>query len=164
MNYSLKLSSPNVAYYHPKHYYEISSDNITLGDIFAIHPRNADLVEENCAIVGFELNFSKLSKLPQHKIEFAKISKFPTTKLDFNFVIPKNKLYKDIINYAQSVETKLNFTVSLLDIYANADGTKSYTLHYEVNSLERNLTADDIEVFHSAVIKKFKENGIELKI
>jgi phenylalanyl-tRNA synthetase beta chain len=164
MNYSLKLSSPNVAYYHPKNYYEISSDNITLGDIFAIHPRNADLVEENCAIVGFELNFSKLSKLPQHKIEFAKISKFPTTKLDFNFVIPKNKLYKDIINYAQSVETKLNFTVSLLDIYANADGTKSYTLHYEVNSLERNLTADDIEVFHSAVIKKFKENGIELKI
>ena len=41
---------------------------------------------------------------------------------------------------------------------------KSYTLHYEVNSMERNLTTQDIEKFHTAVIEKFKQNNIELKI
>ena len=163
MDFSLQRETPEVEYYHPKNYYKIYAKNFLVGDIFAIHPENADKVEEDCVIVGFEINFSTLSKLEQNKTQFAKISKFPTTKLDFNFIIPQDKLYKDILNYAKNVDSKLNFTVSLLDIYENSNGTKSYTLHFEVNSLDKTLTTEDIEKFHSAVIEKFKENNIELK-
>jgi len=164
MDFSLSREMPEIEYYHPKNYYKIYVNKIFVGDIFAIHPKNADKVEENCVITGFEIDFSALSKFEQKKTEFAKISKFPTTKLDFNFIIPQDKLYKDIINFAKNVKTTLNHTVSLQDIYENNDGTKSYTLHFEVNSLERTLVAQDIEKFHTAVIEKFKENGIELKL
>ncbi|NCB48737.1 MAG: phenylalanine--tRNA ligase subunit beta [Clostridia bacterium] len=163
MEYSLQRETHEIAYYHPKNYYKIYTNNVLVGEIFAIHPENADKVEENCTVAGFEINFSALSNLEQKKTEFAKISKYPTTKLDFNFIIPQDKLYKDILNYAKSVQTKLSFTVSLQDIYENSNGTKSYTLHFEVNSLDKTLTTEDIEKFHTAVIEKFKENKIELK-
>lgn len=164
MELSFKREVPEIQYFHPKNYYKIFANDILVGDIFAIHPENADKVEAGCAIVGFEINFSMLSKLDQKKTQFSKMSKFPTTKLDFNFIIPQDKLYKDIIDYAKKVKTPLNFNVSLLDIYENSNGTKSYTLHFEVNSLERTLTSEDIEKFHTAVIEKFKENDIELKL
>lgn len=160
----LTLKNPEVNYYHPKNYYKISVKDICVGDIFVLHPANQQLIEEGSCVVGFEINFSKLAKLNEIQTKFEKISKFPTTKLDFNFLIPNNYLFNDIIGIAKSIDTNLNYKVSLLDIYDNQNGTKSYTLHYDVNSLERTLTTGDIDLFHKAVINKFKDNNIELKL
>ena len=165
MDLNLNLAKPKANYYHPKNYYQILLQNKVIGDIFAIHPSATEKIEEGCSVVGFEINFTELAKQTSIETKFEKISKYPTTKLDFNFLIPKDKLYKDIINYAKNIETSLNYTVSLLDIYENPnDDVKSYTLHYEVNSLERTLTTEDIDTFHKAVIQKFKDNNIELKL
>ena len=161
---TLNLEKPSVSYYHPKNYYKIFANGVDIGDVFMIHPTTCDLVEEGCSIVGFEINFSMLTTLSEKETKFEKISKFPVTKLDFNFIIPQNYLYKDIIGLAKNIKTKLTYNVSLLDIFDNKDGTKSYTLHYEVTSMDRTLTNDDIEKFHTSVINKFKENSIELKL
>lgn len=164
LDLSLSLDIPTVNYYTPKNYYKIYANGIEVGDIFIIHPLTCDSIEENCSIVGFEINFSAITSLDKKATKFEKISKFPITKLDFNFLIPQNKLYKDIIAYAKDIKTDLIYNVSLLDIYENNDGTKSYTLHYEITSMEKNLTNEDIEQFHSSVINQFKDNGIELKL
>lgn len=160
----LELAKPNVNYYHPKNYFKISAQNVCVGDVFVLHPTSQQLLEEGSSVVGFEINFSQLSKLSENQTKFEKISKFPTTKLDFNFLIPSNYLFSDIIGIAKAIDSNLNYKVSLLDIYDNGNGTKSYTLHYEVNSLERTLTTEDIDLFHKAVICKFKTNNIELKL
>lgn len=165
MDLNLNRVEPEITYYHPKNYYQISVNGKVIGDIFAIHPSSTEKIEEGCSVVGFEINFTDLAENNFNEVKFEKISKYPTTKLDFNFLIPKECLYKDIISYAKSIDSNLNYTVSLLDIYENpTDGTKSYTLHYEVNSLERTLTTEDIETFHKAVIEKFKQNNIDLKL
>ncbi len=164
MKLSLDLQKPETSYYHPKNYYKIYANGTLVGDLFAIHPEVSEKIEENCNVVGLEINFSLLTKGNSIDTKFEKISKYPTTKLDFNFLIPKDKLYKDIIEIAQGVDTNLNYSVSLLDIYENANGTKSYTLHYEVNSLDRTLTTQDIDLFHSLVIKNFAQNDIKLKL
>ncbi len=164
LDLSLSLDIPTVDYYIQKNYYKIFANGVEVGDIFAIHPLTCDNIEENCSVVGFEINFSAITGLDKISTKFEKISKFPITKLDFNFLIPQNKLYKDIIFYAKDIKTDLVYNVSLLDIYENNDGAKSYTLHYEITSMERNLTNEDIEQFHSSVINKFKDNGIELKL
>ena len=164
MKLSLELSTPQNDYAHPKNFYKIYAENEGVGELFEINPRVSDKIEEGCVVVGLEINFSKLCSQPQIKTVFEKISKYPTTKLDFNFLIPQGKLYKDIISIAQSIDTDLNYKVNLLDIYENANGQKSYTLHYEVNSLERTLTTEDIDRFHAAVISKFEQNGIGLKL
>lgn len=162
--FALKNVTPAVNYYHPKNYYEIVVNGKTVGDVFTLHPQNSQFIGDDATVVGFEINFTELVKNAPLETKFAQISKFPTTKLDFNFIIPKGKLFGDINDIATSIDTGLNYNVSLLDIYENKDGTKSYTLHYEVNSLERTLTTEDIENFHSAVIEKFKSNNIALKI
>lgn len=164
MKLSLELATPHNDYAHPKNFYKIYAENEEVGELFEINPRVSDKIEEGCTIVGLEINFSKLCLQPQIKTVFEKISKYPTTKLDFNFLIPQGKLYKDIISVAQSIDTDLNYKVNLLDIYENANGQRSYTLHYEVNSLERTLTTEDIDCFHAAVISKFEQNGIGLKL
>lgn len=164
MKLTLNLSKPSVDYYHPKNYFEILASGNVVGDMFAIHPNVTEKIEENCSVVGFEINFSQLVKVAPIETKFEKISKYPTTKLDFNFIIPRDKLYKDIIEIANSIDSTLNYSVSLLDIYENTDGTKSYTLHYEVNSLDRTLKTEDIDAFHTAVIEKFAQNSIKLKL
>ncbi len=165
MDLNLNLCEPEIKYYHPKNYYQIIVNNTVVGDIFTIHPASTENIESGCSVVGFEINFTELAKNAFVEVKFEKISKYPTTKLDFNFLIPKTSLYKDIIEYAKNIDTNLNYKVSLLDIYENPnEEVKSYTLHYEVNSLEKTLTTEDIETFHKAVINKFKENGIELKL
>ena len=164
MRLSLELATPQNDYAHPKNFYKIYAENEEVGELFEINPRVSDKIEEGCTIVGLEINFSKLCTQPQIKTVFEKMSKYPTTKLDFNFLIPQGKLYKDIISVAQSIDTELNYKVNLLDIYENANGQRSYTLHYEVNSLERTLTTEDIDRFHAAVISKFEQNGIGLKL
>ena len=86
-NLQLNLDKPQNEYYHPKNYYKIYSNNICLGDIFALHPITQNNIDENTSTVGIEINFSLLSKLKEEETKFEKISKFPTTKLDFNFLI-----------------------------------------------------------------------------
>jgi len=164
LDLKLELSNPDNNYYHPKNYYKIYANDVLVGDVFALHPLCQNLLEENAITVGFEINFTDLALQIEKETKFQKISKYPTTKLDFNFLIPKGYLYKDIINIAKDINTNLNYSVCLLDIYENDNGTKSYTLHYEVNSLERTLNSEDIENFHKSVIEKFKQNNIELKL
>lgn len=164
VDFSLEMAKPQKSYFSPKNYYKIMAGSCEIGQVFLLHIVQANNIEENCVITGFEIDFSKLVTLKNFEDKFEKISKYPTTKLDFNFLIPKDKLYKDIISIATSLSTQLNYSVSLLDIYENQDGTKSYTLHYEVNSLDRTLTNSDIEAFHSLVIEHFSKFNINLKL
>ena len=164
-DYELEIAKNSEEYYHPVNFYNIKTNGKVIGNINLLHPVTLNNLEKNSAVAVLEINFTEVIELATKDVKFAPIAKFPTTKLDFNFLIPKNMLYKDIISYANSIETELCYNVSLLDIYEKDDEElKSYTLHYEVNSMERNLTTQDIEKFHTAVIEKFKQNNIELKI
>ena len=110
-------------------------------------------------------DFDKL--IAQEKVEttFEKISKYPKTELDFNFLIEKDKHYSEIEHIATSIESELSYKVSLIDIFEKPeDEYKSYTLRYILESFDRNITANDIETFHSTVIETFKQNNINLKM
>lgn len=165
VDFGLNMTSQTCDYYHPVNFYEVVSNGMHVGNINLLHPNVVNNIEKGAGIAVCELNITKLLNCQTFENKFEKISKFPTTKLDFNFLIPRGKLYKDIIGIAKSVESELSYTVSLLDIYDNAsDSFISYTLHYEVNSHTRNLTSEDIENFHKLVIEKFEQNNIKLKI
>ncbi len=165
VEFSLNVADPTCDYYHPVNFYEIVVDGQVIGNINLLHPNVVNNIEKGAAMAVCELNISNLLNAETFENKFEKISKFPTTKLDFNFLIPRGKLYKDIINIATSIDTNLNYNVSLLDIYDNEkDSFISYTLHYEVNSYTTNLTSEDIDSFHKLVIDTFKEKGISLKV
>ena len=74
----------------------------------------------------------------------------------------KDTLYAQIDAIAHSIESELNYNVSLIDIYENEEN-KSYTLRYEIFSYEKTLVSEQIENFHKNVINTFANNGISLK-
>lgn len=163
--YALAKAQPTDDYYHPVNYYEIISNGKVVGNINLLHPVVKKNIDANCGVAVCEISVSLIQDMPVVENKFEKISKFPTTKLDFNFLIPETMLYSDIIKTAESIDTDLNYKVSLLDIYHNEnDKFISYTLHYEVNSFVKNLTSEDIETFHKKVIDIFEKQGISLKI
>ena len=71
--------------------------------------------------------------------------------------------YRDIKSIATNLKTELNYTLSLLDIY-EANGVKSYTLHYDICRLDRTLSGAEIDEFHALVISTFANSGINLKM
>ena len=165
VEFSLDVTDPTEDYYHPVNFYEVKVDGQVVGNINLLHPNVVNNIEKGSGIAVCELNISRVLGAKTFENKFEKISKFPTTKLDFNFLIPRGKLYKDIIDIARSIDTNLNYNVSLLDIYDNeTDSYISYTLHYEVNSYTTNLTSEDIDAFHKLVIEKFKSHDINLKV
>ena len=162
-NLALVPSTPNVDYISPANYYDVVVNNQKVGFIGALHPRNANLIGKNTTVVVTELDFSALIELEQNEVRFAKVSKYPVTGLDFNFLVDGNTNYADIYKIATSLQTELNYNVGLVDIYDDGSGYKSYTLHYDVCSLERTLSSADIETFHKLVINTFENNNIKLK-
>lgn len=165
VKYTLVKSKPKCDYYHPVNYYEVVCNESVVGSINLLHPAVKKNIDANCGVAVGEINLSYVQTIQELENKFEKISKFPTTKLDFNFLIPKTLLYKDIFDIANSIQTPLNYKVSLLDIYHNeGDEYISYTLHYEINSFVKNLTSEDIEAFHKQVISIFENKGISLKI
>ncbi len=165
VEFGLDVTDPTYDYYHPVNFYEIRVDGQVVGNVNLLHPNVVNNIEKGAGMAVCELNISRVLNATTFENKFEKISKFPTTKLDFNFLIPRGKLYKDIIDIARSIDTNLNYNVSLLDIYDNeTDCFISYTLHYEVNSYTTNLTSEDIDAFHKKVIDKFKSNDINLKV
>jgi len=158
-------ATPDDNYISPANYYEIKSNENTLGFIGMVHPKTKNNIEKGCSIVVAEVDFDKL--IAQEKVEttFEKISKYPKTELDFNFLIEKDKHYSEIEHIATSIESELSYKVSLIDIFEKPeDEYKSYTLRYILESFDRNITANDIETFHSTVIETFKQNNINLKM
>ena len=95
---------------------------------------------------------------------FETVSKFPKSELDFNFLIEKSKRYSEIEKIAKSIETDINYTVSLLDIFDNGNEYISYTLHYVIGRDDRTLTGEEIDNFHKVVIDTFAKQGINLKL
>ncbi len=165
VDFTLDQAVQTCDYYHPVNFYEIITDGTKVGNINLLHPNVVNNIEKGSSLAVCEINLSKILNIETFENKFEQISKFPTTKLDFNFLIPRGKLYKDIIGIAKSVESEFSYSVSLLDIYDNeTDNYISYTLHYEVNSHTRNLTSEDIDNFHKLVIKAFEQNDIKLKI
>ncbi len=164
VNFGLDVADAAHTYYHPVNFYHVVANGEVVGNINLLHPNIVNNIEKGAGIAVCELSITKLLNTDTFENKFEKISKFPTTKLDFNFLIPRGMLYKDIIGIAKSIETELNYNVSLLDIYDNNESHISYTLHYEVNSYIQNLTSEDIDNFHKLVIERFKANNISLKI
>ena len=162
-DYQLVPATSPVSYISPANYYEIVVDGKAIGFVGALHPCNKKLIDAKSSIVLCELDFGTLVQSKEVETTFSKVSKFPVTGLDFNFVIPTNMYYKDIIGIANNMDTELNYKVSLLDIY-EADGVKSYTLHYDICRLDRTLSSADIETFHALVISTFASKGINLKM
>ena len=161
--FSIKPAKPTTNYFHPVNYYHIFCNNKKIGKMGLLHPSIKNNLEKKSTIVMAELNFTELVNAKEFVSTFEVVSKYQKSTLDFNFVVNADKYYSDIEEIAHKIKSDIKYAVSLVDIFENSDGTKSYTLRYEIYSLNHTLTGEEIENFHKDVIEKFKEENINLK-
>ncbi len=150
-------------YMSPVNYYNIYAGDECLGFIGSIHPATTMQIGK-CTIVTCEIDFTKLITTPRQVVTFETVSKYPNSELDFNFLVDVETNYATIQKIATSIDSDLNYKVSLLDIFDNKDGMISYTLHYEIGRDDRTMTGEEIENFHKTVIDTFAKNNINLKL
>ena len=162
-DFELVPAKCEIDYISPANYYNIVAGGKVIGFVGALHPRTKQYVDAKASVVLCELDFGALLEMEEIVTTMSKVSKFPVTGLDFNFVIPADMYYGDIKKIALSLDTDLNYTLSLLDIY-ESEGVKSYTLHYDICRFDKTLSSADIENFHKLVIDTFANNSINLKM
>lgn len=163
-NFTVKPAKPTTNYFHPVNYYHIYCNNKKIGKLGMLHPSVKSNIEKKSTIVMAELNFSELVSAKEYEPKFEVVSKYQKSTLDFNFVVNADLRYSDINEIAKKIKSNIKYSVSLVDIFDNQDGTKSYTLRYVIYSLDHTLTGEEIEIFHKDVIAKFESEGVHLKI
>ena len=162
--FALKVANPTTNYFHPVNYYHVYVNNKKIGKVGMIHPEVKNNLDKKSNIVMAEINFTALVNSTEYEPKFETVSKYQKSTLDFNFIISNEKLYGDIKEIANSIKTPLKYNVSLVDIFDNKDGTKSYTLRYVLYALDHTLSGEEIDNFHKSVIGVFEDNNIKLKI
>ena len=151
-------------YINPSNFYEFYSGEEYLGYIGFAHPLVERKLDSKIAVALCEIDFTKLCEMEEKEYKMEKVSKYPKSEFDFNFLIPSNMLYSEIEKIATSVQSDLNYAVSLLDIYEPENSEfKSYTIHYTVVNFDRTMTGEELENFHKLVIQTFNKKGISLK-
>lgn len=163
-NFELKSAKPTENFYHPVNYYNAYVNGKKIGTIGMLHPEVKNKLNNKSNVVMAELNFTALVESKEFEPKFESVSKYQKSTLDFNFVIGNEKLYADIKDIANKIKTDLKYNVSLVSIFDNQDGTKSYALRYVLYALDHTLTGEEIENFHKAVTDNFGANGINLKM
>lgn len=156
----------DLSYAHPKNSALIKIDGEEIGIIASLHPAVKNKIDKKLDIAVAELDFKKLSKVLNNKIAYKEVSKFQPVSVDLNFVCDENMPYGNISNILDSLNTNLQYSYKLVDIYKNAEtlmNKVSYTFNFNIVSLEKTLSSEEINDFMNMVIENCKKIGAELR-
>jgi len=159
------IESKTRGYMHPVNSCAIAYDDEKIGEMGVINPNVIKNIDKAFKVVLLELNFSMLSNIPEIEKVAKPVSKYQSVNLDFNFLIPNSKTYADVESAINVFKPKLNFDITLKDIYENETLGDFYSLTFNVtiSSNDRTLTGDEIDKFSNRFIEHMHQNGYNLK-
>ena len=152
---------------HPKNSCVIYAGSVKVGEMGVVNPKVNSTLSQKHKTVLLEINFEQFANVEEVKAVRAQVSKLQSVSLDFNFLVPKNTIYKQIEDIINNFKCNFIMEHSLKDIYENDEvlkGNKSFTINFVITPTEKTLTTKDIEIFSSRIVEEFKRNGIELRV
>ena len=155
-----------IDYVHPKNSAVIKIDNTEIGIISSLHPAVRNKIDKKLDISFAEIDFRELSKCLSKNISYKEVSKYQPVSVDLNFVCDENMPFATLEKVLYNLETDLQYSYNLADIYKNAETLKnktSYTINFNIVSLEKTLSSEEINAFMNMVIEKCKEIGAILR-
>ncbi len=156
----------DISYVHPKNSAIIKIDGEEIGFISALHPAVRNKIDKKLDVSVAEIDFRKLSKIANKKLKYTEVSKYQPVSIDLNFVCDENMEFSCISNILDKLSTNLQYSYKLIDIYKNSDTLKnkvSYTFNFNIVSLEKTLSSEEINEFMNMVIENCKSVGAELR-
>ena len=157
-------SLPN--YVHPVNATNVVSNGNVLGYFGLIHPSVKLAIDKRFNIALLEVNLKALSSAEQQQeIKFKKVSKFQDVNIDYSFLVPNTMKYTDIEKHLANFRAKLVWTYKLIDIYSNESlkDKSSWTFKFNVCSMDKTLSANDIDTFNFRLLKHMEQIGLTIR-
>ena len=148
-------------YYNEDKSLKIICDNNSVGYLLLSDSKSNRYVGKNKVVVAIDIDFNIFMNIKTKEIIFKEISKYPVVNLDYTILTEENMKYDSLSNILDGFNNKLILNRKFIDVYPNENKLK-YTIRYEVGSLERTLTSEELEKFKNKFMKYIKEKGLEI--
>lgn len=145
---------------HPGKAAALKSGGKAAGVLGELHP---DL----CARYGlrrpacvFELDIDSLMDVFGRARKYRQLPRFPESARDVAFVMDEATPFSEVLRAIQRIDTKLIDKVELFDVYYGGNipqGRRSLAIRVTYRSMERTLTAQEVDNIHSRVVKELTE-------
>jgi phenylalanyl-tRNA synthetase beta chain len=108
----------------------------------------------------FELDVDSLMDVFGKTKKYRQLPRFPESARDIAFVIDEGTPFGELLRTVQKIDTKLIDKVELFDVYYGGNipqGRRSLAIRVTYRSMERTLTAQEVEDIHSRVVRELTE-------
>ena len=108
----------------------------------------------------FELDVDALLDVFGKPKKYSQLPRFPESARDIAFVVDEGAPFAEILRTVQKLDTKLIDKVELFDVYYGGNipqGSRSLAVRVTYRSMERTLTAQEVDDIHSKVVKELAE-------
>ncbi|AUB31884.1 phenylalanine--tRNA ligase subunit beta [Spiroplasma floricola] len=163
VEFELNEKAPNDI--HPFINAKITSKGKTLGFIYKLNPRFEQSQKLDSTFV-LELNITELQEIKNSVIRAQEVSKFQKTTRDVSFILNLKDKYSEII---KTIINKVNHLtkVELIDIYQDEklrnSNSKSVSVSFEFNSIEKQLTDQEVQKELDKVLSNLSKLKIEVR-
>ena len=161
VEYDINGKAPK--YFHPVNSCAIVKNGIKLGHMGVLSPTIN--IDKRFNVAMLEIDFNALCKLPKEVHKIAEVSKYQDVNVDLNFLVDKNLPYSEVKAVIDGFKTKLDMTYTLKDIFESEQlgDKKSMTFTFNISSLNKTLTSEDIEKFTNNLLNHMEKYEITLR-
>jgi len=145
---------------HPGKAALLKAGGKSAGVVGELHPD----FQEKCGLRKpaylFELDVDCLMDLFGRTKKYRQLPRFPESARDIAFVVDEGAPFGEILRAVQKLDMKLIDKVELFDVYYAGNippGKKSLAIRMTYRSMERTLTAQEVDDIHSRVVKELTE-------
>ncbi|MDP1723241.1 MAG: phenylalanine--tRNA ligase subunit beta [Alphaproteobacteria bacterium] len=132
-----------------------------LGYFGEIHPKIQKEFDLANPVYGFEIFMDAVPFLEKKKSKMAlELSSFQMVGRDFAFILDNNVQAQDVIKIAKNIDKNLVQEVTIFDVYQGDKlpiGKKSIALNLKLQSKDRTLKDDEIDIISTNLIREMKE-------
>ena len=151
-------------YMHPVNSFDVLVDGVKVGYVSVPHPVVLSNVDKKCAIAFFEIFTEAFASVKAGTNSYKEPSKFPAIDIDMTFVANISEVQlPDVAEAAHSVSDGLIDSVSVKDIYTDADGVSALTLRFSFVSRDKTLSKQELQPVIDKVAEALTAKGLTVK-
>ena len=145
---------------HPGKAAQLKVGGKASGVIGELHPDFWEKYDLRKSAYFFELDIDALMDVFGRTKKYRQLPRFPESARDIAFVVDEGAPFSEILRTVQKIDTKLIDKVELFDVYYAGNippGKKSLAIRMTYRSMERTLTAQEVDDIHSRVVKELTD-------
>jgi phenylalanyl-tRNA synthetase beta chain len=145
---------------HPGKSALLKTGGKTAGVVGELHPDFWAKYDLRKPAYLFELDVDSLLDVFGRVKKYRQLPRFPESARDIAFVVDEGAPFGEILRTVQKLDTKLIDKVELFDVYYGGNvpqGSRSLAIRVTYRSMERTLTAQEVDDIHSRVVKELTD-------